>query len=923
VTDPNLNEKRDDLFGERPANDDADTAAPETAKESPAAGAPASIPATGQSEVSFFDCAMDKQPKRVTMTLPRLRDVLHGALRLVPVSNAEKDTLEAEKTKQPAVVFGTFKPGRTRSKADVEALTAYVIDLDGVTADDCERVFGNLCSRGVAFLAWTTWSNGWAKDGECWRIVVPFTAPVAAQDWAALWLVLNEALALGLNDKSTKNADRLWFLPGVPAVVPDTDGGQRDNEPPRWRENDGARLDPAQFLLQAPAAAPLVRPALTVAALNRATVLERAWTYVAALDPAISGQAGHDTAMGCVGRVVRGFDLTADEAQSVLSSWNARCHPPWSPAELGHKIDQALRTPDPQGREAGWLLRQDRDSRRNNGWDDDLDVGDLFCAPAANDDGTPDDSPWTVELAQAREDLEAAKGTSAKAYAQPCDFTSFGELIRKTIPPLSWLVQGLITQGAITALSGEPKTAKTWLAIELAVTVALGDRALGEFACPSPGTVALFLTEDHEANVRARLRGTVRGHGIADGREPPIHVKARGTLDLSDDGSVAWLIASARRLGPLALLVIDPLRNTLGSLKEGDNDDMGKVSETLRAIRDVLGCAVIYVHHTAKQTETTAARRPGQRMRGASALHGSYDAGIHLSAPAGTSDGNVSVHSATVEVEVKAGKAAAPFSFDLRIHDDAAGQCETAEWVFQDQRRQDAARAAGQESREAKLLSAFEMENAAPEMPVSALAKLVGGNKSECLKLIDRLIADGRLRERAGKQGARLIRRADQQSDSTDSTCSAVPPQKGAEPQNRSDLFQNGSEPPGTAEPHDTLAAGGDAERDGAQLEARILSAFAAPEAEPELTPSHLARFCEAKRPAVRAAADRLVAKRELCMRMGKGGAAMYRLPSPPDDSPEQQEPSLADVADHDQPAGNDSEPAHDPALPTADGGAA
>src|SRR5262245_33305344 len=79
----------------------------------------------------------------------------------------------------------------------------------------------------------------------------------------------------------------------------------------------------------------------------------RARRYLQSLEPAVSGCHGdlHTFRICC--RVVRGFDLSDDEALSVLADWNERCQPPWSEGELLAKVHNARR----YGREAfGGLL---------------------------------------------------------------------------------------------------------------------------------------------------------------------------------------------------------------------------------------------------------------------------------------------------------------------------------------------------------------------------------------------------------------------------------------------------------------------------------------------------------------------------------------------------------------------------------------
>ena len=69
----------------------------------------------------------------------------------------------------------------------------------------------------------------------------------------------------------------------------------------------------------------------------------RAQRFLQSLEPAVSGCHGdlHTFRICC--RVVRGFDLSNDEALVVLSDWNARCRPPWSERELLEKVHNARR----------------------------------------------------------------------------------------------------------------------------------------------------------------------------------------------------------------------------------------------------------------------------------------------------------------------------------------------------------------------------------------------------------------------------------------------------------------------------------------------------------------------------------------------------------------------------------------------------
>jgi hypothetical protein len=81
---------------------------------------------------------------------------------------------------------------------------------------------------------------------------------------------------------------------------------------------------------------------------NCLDVVERVRRYLMRVAPAVTGQHGdlHTFRVCC--RVVRGFDLSDDDALLALREWNTRCQPPWSERDLLAKIAGARR----YGREA-------------------------------------------------------------------------------------------------------------------------------------------------------------------------------------------------------------------------------------------------------------------------------------------------------------------------------------------------------------------------------------------------------------------------------------------------------------------------------------------------------------------------------------------------------------------------------------------
>jgi hypothetical protein len=83
--------------------------------------------------------------------------------------------------------------------------------------------------------------------------------------------------------------------------------------------------------------------------------LERAWRYIAKCPLSISGQGGHAAAFHVAAVLVHGFGLGEGDGLMLLREWNRGCVPPWSEAELVHKIRSAMAAKHQEPH--GYLLR--------------------------------------------------------------------------------------------------------------------------------------------------------------------------------------------------------------------------------------------------------------------------------------------------------------------------------------------------------------------------------------------------------------------------------------------------------------------------------------------------------------------------------------------------------------------------------------
>jgi AAA domain len=188
-----------------------------------------------------------------------------------------------------------------------------------------------------------------------------------------------------------------------------------------------------------------------------------------------------------------------------------------------------------------------------------------------------------------------------------------------------WLVKDLWGASSVGVIGGAPKCAKTWLGLDMALSVATGTACLGKYAVPDPGPVLVYLAEDALPVVRERIEGMAR-HRDVDLNVVAIHVITAPALRLDRNRDRARLRETAGRLRP-QLLLLDPLVR----LHRIDENDAGEVAELLayfRGLQREFDLSVVLVHHTRKSAAGGATA--GQGLRGSSDIHAFGDSNLYV-----------------------------------------------------------------------------------------------------------------------------------------------------------------------------------------------------------------------------------------------------------------------------------------------------
>jgi hypothetical protein len=187
--------------------------------------------------------------------------------------------------------------------------------------------------------------------------------------------------------------------------------------------------------------------------------------------------------------------------------------------------------------------------------------------------------------------------------------TAFGD------QEIHWAVEGWLPEQTIAMIVSPPGTFKTWILIDLAVSLATGTPFLGIAPVKQAGPVLLVQQEDFHGEIAERT-AVILAQRFAMGAEwnganrfevtlppnPPIYLHPNRELRFGNQEVMDALEARIAEIRPSAVL-IDPLYTTVemksGDFMAGAVDDMMR----LKLLRDRYQCSFVLAHHTTKRSQ--------------------------------------------------------------------------------------------------------------------------------------------------------------------------------------------------------------------------------------------------------------------------------------------------------------------------------
>ena len=189
----------------------------------------------------------------------------------------------------------------------------------------------------------------------------------------------------------------------------------------------------------------------------------------------------------------------------------------------------------------------------------------------------------------------------------------------------SWLVNGLWLEQGVGFLGGHPKSCKSWLALDIALSVASGTPVADHFPVPRGAGVLVFTAEDSPPMVRSRFSGMAAARRVAL-EEVPIHLVLQDSLRLESDRDQAQLVATVEELRP-ALLILDPFVR-MTSIDENSAQEVSRVLAFLRGLQRSHSIAILVVHHVRK---SAGGGNGGLALRGSGDFWAWSDTNLYLS----------------------------------------------------------------------------------------------------------------------------------------------------------------------------------------------------------------------------------------------------------------------------------------------------
>ena len=304
---------------------------------------------------------------------------------------------------------------------------------------------------------------------------------------------------------------------------------------------------------------------------------------------AIEGQGGDHMAYSTAAHL-KSFAISPELAIDLLwEHWNPRCQPPWGAGEVDHLRQKVSNAYDYNISPPGNLTPAYKQAKSAS----------LF-------------TPVTRDTIDDVKDKSGVYGRWRFADQDAMDL----------IKPPEWLIADCIPMKSYVLLYGQPSTCKTFVALDMALSVAHG---APDFVSRTPtwgnhvktrGPV-LFCAGEGRSGVTKRVRAWEKMHNYG-GKVPGfvlVDPVPTITSELEDflEGALAYSPQG------YSMVVVDTVGRAMQGVNENAQENASAFTALVQVLQNQLDCTVLAIHHSGKQGKKEPATFRGSSVFGADA----------------------------------------------------------------------------------------------------------------------------------------------------------------------------------------------------------------------------------------------------------------------------------------------------------------
>lgn len=244
-------------------------------------------------------------------------------------------------------------------------------------------------------------------------------------------------------------------------------------------------------------------------------------------------------------------------------------------------------------------------------------IGKLMAAKLDPSEVTVTLMPLAVEQKFEQDLLALVKDMFQRYQVEPpkpvFHFELVEDFLSKPEPVLSWMIEGLWTSSAKGMLVGQPNLGKTWVAMEMLISVVSGLPCLGHFMPSETGPALLVEQEGSLLNLNRRFHMLAKGRNYPSGTLKHLHHMSFQFPKLPEhEKDIIFLM---KQQG-IKFVVFDSLVR-FHTRDENSSTDMRLVLESFARINMETGASLLLIHHLGKQGGENK-RDIWERVRGTS-----------------------------------------------------------------------------------------------------------------------------------------------------------------------------------------------------------------------------------------------------------------------------------------------------------------